>query len=337
MSSLLYLLDYFEILQGIYFFLYRLSIIVTIPLLMSALSHTDRVHMRERARRFGASAVEYVSSLSKPYGNLLNISNLLRLHIWRPVCILTDIIGGFNEGVENLEPTMMIAEPYNSYSRDLKNSIDYTHLLQLQLQPQSQQTNNEVPSQIKIDEKLHLKEQSDIISQLNTRSTRRSGLRRNRQNKLNDISQESKWADRSLCTIDTKSHRSIATEIIGKHAVDVQSDSVSNDESISISTKGSDDIYSNSSNDSDNLDDSDNLNDANDSNNSDNTSDNIIIDKTTDAISDIVIDNTDETNNDNNEKGSSLVNHKQIRSGFRVRRIAPKAKSAGRIRLARRT
>lgn len=335
MSSLLYLLDYFEILQGIYFFLYRLSIIVTIPLLMSALSHTDRVHMRERARRFGASAVEYVSSLSKPYGNLLNISNLLRLHIWRPVCILTDIIGGFNEGVENLEPTMMIAEPYNSYSRDLKNSIDYTHLLQLQLQPQSQQTNNEVPSQIKIDEKLHLKEQSDIVSQLNTRTTRQSGLqsglRRNRQNKLNDISQESEWTDRSLCTIDTKSHRSIATEIIGKHAVDVQSDSVSNDESISISTKGSDDIYSNSS------DDSDNLNDTNDSNNSDNTSDNIIVDKTTDATSDNITDNTDETDNDNNEKGSSLVNHKQIRSGFRVKRIAPKSKSAGRIRLARRT
>ena len=39
----------------------------------------------------------------------------LRMYLWRPVCILTDMVGGFNEGIEHLEPTVMIVEPYSAY------------------------------------------------------------------------------------------------------------------------------------------------------------------------------------------------------------------------------
>lgn len=107
----------------LYFLLYKLALFPAILFMMVVLSHTDRVHMRERARRFGAQLVEalanYVgnnyfpdnTSDSKAYLTLF----YLRLYLWRPVCILTDMVGGFNEGIEHLEPTVMIVEPYSAY------------------------------------------------------------------------------------------------------------------------------------------------------------------------------------------------------------------------------
>jgi hypothetical protein len=112
----------------LYFFLYRIAVLATIPLLWIALSHADRVHMRERARRLANSIIKTTESYVDPnnkYSKLLNYLSLRsKLYISRPLCVMTELLSGFAEGTEDLKPIMMIAEPYSAYRVETSKEVE---------------------------------------------------------------------------------------------------------------------------------------------------------------------------------------------------------------------
>jgi hypothetical protein len=270
----------------LYFFLYRLAAMVTVPLLLMALSHTDRVHMRERARRLGESIINSATSnVSSPNPLAQTIVFYLRLYVWRPICILTEIIGGFNEGIECLAPTMMIAEPYNAYR--LETTIAMSGYNRLNPQP-------------------------SIVSDTTGGDNRRSNL-----------FQTQSTASSPLKRIDPNSHKTIAAEIIGdrtketKNEVDDSSSSDDEDnQAVSISTHGDD--LSDASNDSDHIETDEDSESASDSD-----------------------DGYRRRRGRSRSRSSSRFRSRSRtpeprRRGIRVKRVAPKSKNRGRIRLARR-
>src|SRR3989304_2292992 len=96
----------------LYFILYKFALCATLPLMMIVLSHTDRVHMRERARRMGVSIKRYATTdylNDFRYGSQLSqLRVLLELYLLRPICICLEVLVGFTEGVEDIEPIMVI-------------------------------------------------------------------------------------------------------------------------------------------------------------------------------------------------------------------------------------
>jgi hypothetical protein len=213
----------------LYFFLYRIAAIAAVPLLMIALSHTDRVHMRERARRLGVSIVKSAqSTLVKEDTTLYRfLLFYVRLYIWRPICILTEMVGGLNEGIENLEPTVMIAEPYSAFR--IENSINQV-MTHTRPEPIDCPYQNDPDTEVDVEE---------MLNNLKPRS--------------------------GLGNVDPDSHKNIAGEIFRTHKnnpIDNSDDDSSDHEQVSISTQGDSASENNSYADDDTDSDSDASNDS---------------------------------------------------------------------------
>src|SRR6218665_1201955 len=97
----------------VYLQLYRISLIVSMLFLWNALSHIDRVHMREKTR--------YVGSIVSRCLSFITINNSvydgLRLILIRPICVILDTVAGFIEGLEGLEAIFLISENYQNNLR----------------------------------------------------------------------------------------------------------------------------------------------------------------------------------------------------------------------------
>lgn len=130
----------------LYFFLYRIAAIISVILFWVTLSHTDKMHMRERSRRLGNkirnSIVHNTSSVSRFALRTLNstavfefvINNqssmeraylIVALYILRPVSIALEMITGFTEGVENVDP-LIVLESINKDEHESSKEEDKT-------------------------------------------------------------------------------------------------------------------------------------------------------------------------------------------------------------------
>lgn len=76
-------------------------------------SFVDRVHIRERSRRCGVVISGYISKVIKHE----SYQNRFKIYTIRPICVILDVIAGFFEGIENLEPIIKIEN--NQYNLSL--------------------------------------------------------------------------------------------------------------------------------------------------------------------------------------------------------------------------
>lgn len=99
----------------IYTYLLYISLFPLIFLLWISLSYVDRIHLRERARRYGVQISKISSTV------IMNdyIYDKCRILIIRPICALCDFLAGIFEGMENLEPIIKIMENKKDFLCDV--------------------------------------------------------------------------------------------------------------------------------------------------------------------------------------------------------------------------
>lgn len=107
-----------------YLNLYRISLLMTLVLMWLALSYVDRIHFRERARRFGLWCSDILSHLMVKR----TIYDKFRIYCIRPLCVVCDTFAGFLEGIENLEAIILVADNNQKILSGLEN-IDDTQML----------------------------------------------------------------------------------------------------------------------------------------------------------------------------------------------------------------
>lgn len=104
-----------EMIVRMYIFLYQISLFITVFMFWILLGYVDRVHMRERFRRYG-------NNLSNTIAKLFPVNqqtgDRFRLIIIRPVCMIFEIITGFLEGLEGLEPIIMISSNKDTFTKE---------------------------------------------------------------------------------------------------------------------------------------------------------------------------------------------------------------------------
>ena len=101
-----------------YLSLYQISIVIVGFMTWILISYIDRVHMRERARKYGVILSEMLSK------NILseNAYDKFRISIIGPLCVIFEITAGFLEGIENLEPIITMVQPDTSTHLDIANN-----------------------------------------------------------------------------------------------------------------------------------------------------------------------------------------------------------------------
>lgn len=122
-----------------YISLYRFSLMVMSFFLWISLSYVDRVHMKERTRRYG-------SILSDSFLKVIMneaIYNKIRLFVIRPLCVLSEIVSGFLEGIENLEPILMISSNQNKFILSSPNESNVSDTSNISHMNHSEASNNE--------------------------------------------------------------------------------------------------------------------------------------------------------------------------------------------------
>ena len=87
-----------------YFSLYKISLGFCGIFFWICASYIDRVHMRERSRRFGVNVHNIISRLIISQ----TVHDKFRIFILRPLCAIFEIMTGFLEGVENFDPVISI-------------------------------------------------------------------------------------------------------------------------------------------------------------------------------------------------------------------------------------
>jgi hypothetical protein len=90
---------------NLYFYYYKISIVISLLFGWLILSYIDRVHFRERIRRIGIF-FSYILTTILPSKYLFT---QLRLFILRPVCVCLEGLTGLFEGMENTEAIVKIS------------------------------------------------------------------------------------------------------------------------------------------------------------------------------------------------------------------------------------
>lgn len=101
-----------------YLNLYQISLTLSFIFLWIALSYVDRVHLRERSRRFGlyiSTIIAYLLLNSQFYDKF-------RVIFVRPLCAIFETITGFLEGVENFEATILLVDNNDMYLQDIETA-----------------------------------------------------------------------------------------------------------------------------------------------------------------------------------------------------------------------
>jgi hypothetical protein len=97
-----------------YLNLYRISLTICCLFLWVVLSYVDRIHLRERARRFGL----YISSIIAYLLVNTYIYDKFRVIVVRPLCTIFETIIGFLEGIEKFEAVILLSDNNDRYLRD---------------------------------------------------------------------------------------------------------------------------------------------------------------------------------------------------------------------------
>jgi hypothetical protein len=85
--------------------LYKIALVIFMIYVFYILKYTNRIHMREKARRFGLQIYLY---LIKKVPSYMTIERKLYRLLLCQIMIFTDTIIGFLEGITNQEPTIML-------------------------------------------------------------------------------------------------------------------------------------------------------------------------------------------------------------------------------------
>ncbi len=109
----------FDMIYNQYMYLYSWSLTITMIFIWITLSFMDRVHLRERSRRFGLSCSHILEQL------LINslFYDKFRILCVRPLCAIFESLNGFLEGIENFEAiVLMIYSPLESTNQSTNQS-----------------------------------------------------------------------------------------------------------------------------------------------------------------------------------------------------------------------
>ena len=104
-----------------YLNLYQISLSACCLFLWVMLSYVDRIHLRERARRFGL----YISSIIAYLLVNTYIYDKFRVIVVRPLCTIFETLVGFLEGIENFEAVILLSDNNDRYLRD--DEMDRNH------------------------------------------------------------------------------------------------------------------------------------------------------------------------------------------------------------------
>src|SRR5437762_3510649 len=109
----------------VYMILYQIGVIVCSIGSWVSLSYVDRIHFRERARRYGVMVTSIIENMMVKR----IIYDKFRILIIRPICVILETLIGFLEGIENFESVIVISEnnrfihPLNQDSTSIKSSL----------------------------------------------------------------------------------------------------------------------------------------------------------------------------------------------------------------------
>jgi hypothetical protein len=138
--------------------LYQISLFITMIALWILLSYVDRIHMRERFRQYGKKLTRLISILlinEKTYDRF-------RLIVIRPMCAISEMITGFLEGIEGLEPIIMIASNKDNFIRE-ENSITPNVSNPIDVSVKNEINKDEIKNEINKDEiKNEINKNDDI-------------------------------------------------------------------------------------------------------------------------------------------------------------------------------
>lgn len=93
--------------MNLYVFLYKISFFLFGFFLCSCISYIDRAHAREKTRYIGCLVHKVITE--SRYIMLRTIYNESRYIVLRPLCVLSECITGFIEGIENCDPIYKIS------------------------------------------------------------------------------------------------------------------------------------------------------------------------------------------------------------------------------------
>lgn len=182
----------FDTIYNQYLNLYSWSLTITMIFMWISLSYMDRVHLRERSRRFGLSCSHILEQL------LINelFYDKLRILCVRPLCTIFELINGFLEGIENFEAIVLIMNHDIKADNSELNNIESNNI------------------------------ESNIIKTTNDIDTNRIN---NTKDTTRIVGEESE-TDTSLVLVDdkkskiTKSHETVSPELKGTTDTDESSD-----------------------------------------------------------------------------------------------------------------
>jgi hypothetical protein len=107
---------------SIYLFFYKMSVFIFSCFVWFCISYIDRVHAREKTRHLGCIIHKLISESEREIYH--TIYNKFRIFILRPLCVLSECITGFIEGIENCEPICKIQYTQQIDSIYIKNEIN---------------------------------------------------------------------------------------------------------------------------------------------------------------------------------------------------------------------
>ena len=93
--------------MNFYLFLYKISFFLFGFFICSCISYIDRAHAREKTRYIGCLVHKVITE--SRYIMLRTIYNESRYIVLRPLCVLSECITGFIEGIENCDPIYKIS------------------------------------------------------------------------------------------------------------------------------------------------------------------------------------------------------------------------------------
>ena len=93
--------------MNLYVFLYKISFFLFGFFLCSCISYIDRAHAREKTRYIGCLVHKVITE--SRYIMLRTIYNESRYIVLRPLCVFSECITGFIEGIENCDPIYKIS------------------------------------------------------------------------------------------------------------------------------------------------------------------------------------------------------------------------------------
>lgn len=99
--------------------MYQLSLYIAFCFLWLCMSYIDRVHFRERCRRYGI----FVHNSLQKISFIRTYYQYIRIYLLRPICTLCEMIVGFLEGVENLEAIVNISENKIQYDENIDGCV----------------------------------------------------------------------------------------------------------------------------------------------------------------------------------------------------------------------